>query len=81
MFQWLKLSFTMFLLTALNVSQAGTEITDLVCEYQTNPIGIDITNPRLSWKIVSDKQNVLQTAYEIRVANSPANLSKKNKQI
>jgi alpha-L-rhamnosidase len=60
---------------------ANTGVKDLVCEYHTNPLGIDVQHPRLSWKIFSDEQNVMQTAYEIRVADSPSNLNKKNKQI
>ncbi|GET28019.1 glycoside hydrolase family 78 protein [Prolixibacter sp. SD074] len=35
-------------------------------------------NPRLSWQIQSDRENVLQTAYEIRVADTPANLHRKD---
>jgi alpha-L-rhamnosidase len=49
-------------------SFAKTEVRDLKCEYLVDPVGIDVTQPRLSWKIVSTESNVLQTAYEIRVA-------------
>lgn len=31
------------------------------------PVGLDTQQPRFSWKLVSDKRNVLQTAYEIKV--------------
>lgn len=48
---------------------AQTLLNEMVCEYHTNPIGIDVQKPRLSWKIVSDKQNVLQSAYEIKVTD------------
>jgi alpha-L-rhamnosidase len=44
-------------------------VTDLVCEYHTNPIGIDVAKPRLSWKLKTTDDNVLQTAYEIRVTD------------
>ncbi|SHJ22896.1 glycoside hydrolase family 78 protein [Pseudozobellia thermophila] len=47
-----------------------TGVRNLVTEYKTNPIGIDIQKPRLSWQLQSDEKNVLQTAYEIRVAGS-----------
>jgi alpha-L-rhamnosidase len=43
------------------------EVTDLVCEYLVNPVGIDATQPRLSWKIRSSARDVTQSAYEIRV--------------
>lgn len=65
---------------SLNI-RAKSEVTKLICEYHSNPIGIDVKNPRLSWQIVSDEENVMQTAYEIRLAESPSDLNKKNKLI
>jgi alpha-L-rhamnosidase len=53
----------------------------LVAEYLENPIGIDIAKPRFSWQIISDGQNVKQSAYEIRVAGSLQNLNNKSKLI
>jgi alpha-L-rhamnosidase len=79
---WVKLLTVVFLFSSLTVSAAGsTSVEELTCEYHTNPVGIDVQNPRLSWKIVSDKENVFQTAYEIRVADSPSNLNRKNRLI
>ena len=43
------------------------KITELKTEYRVNPIGMDEPFPRFSWKIVSDNQNVYQTAYHIIV--------------
>jgi alpha-L-rhamnosidase len=51
-----------------------SKVRYLTCEYQVNPLGIDVEKPRLSWKIVSDKENILQAAYEIRVADSEQGL-------
>jgi alpha-L-rhamnosidase len=59
-------------------SNAGNQVVKLVCEYHENPIGIDVKKPRFSWQLVSDGQNILQTAYEIRVAGSPKNFGKKS---
>lgn len=42
----------------------------LKCEYQDNPIGIDVKKPRFSWQIASKKQNVSQTAYRIQCSKS-----------
>jgi alpha-L-rhamnosidase len=53
---------------------AQVAVKELVCEYKTNPIGIDSPQPRLSWKLSSTKQNVLQTAYQIRVADAAEKL-------
>ena len=79
---WVKLLTVVFLFSSLTVSAAEKILAEeLVCEYHTNPVGIDVQKPRLSWKIFSDQQDVLQTAYEIRVADSPANLKRKNRLI
>lgn len=64
-----------------SVTFAKTQVAKLVTEYHVDPIGIDIEKPRLSWQILSDEKDVMQTAYEIRVADSKSNLSKKNKQV
>lgn len=44
--------------------------TGLKLEYKTDPIGIDINNPRLSWEIISKKRNFIQQAYQIKVAGA-----------
>lgn len=44
------------------------KIVELLCEYQHNPIGIGVTNPRLSWRMESDERAAAQTAYEIEIA-------------
>ena len=61
-------------------ASSQTKVTDLVCEYMHNPIGIDIKTPRLSWKLISDKHNISQKAYEIKVAYSEKDL-KANKNL
>jgi alpha-L-rhamnosidase len=70
-----------FLFSCVSIlTNAKTQVVGLLCEYHENPVGIDVQKPRLSWKIASDGNNVMQTAYEIRVAgtikelNSPAKL-------
>ncbi|NOZ28373.1 MAG: family 78 glycoside hydrolase catalytic domain [Chloroflexi bacterium] len=45
-------------------------VTNLRCEYKVNPLGIDVTRPRLSWQIEAPGRNVIQAAYQIRVAPS-----------
>ena len=44
-------------------------------EYAVNPIGIDEPAPRLSWMLHSARRGTMQTAYEIRVAESAAGLT------
>jgi len=44
--------------------------TDLRCEYDANPIGLDETAPRLSWQVNDDRRGATQTAYQVVVAGS-----------
>src|SRR4051794_19915231 len=46
---------------------AQVQVTNLLCENLVNAMGIDATQPRFSWQLTSDKRNVMQTAYEIKV--------------
>lgn len=48
---------------------------DLRCDYQTDPLGIDSPQPRLSWTLQSGQRGDAQTAYRILVASSPALLT------
>jgi len=45
-------------------------VQDLQCEYQDNPLGIDVVQPRLSWKLASEQRGVAQSAYQIRVTDT-----------
>lgn len=47
---------------------------DLECEYLSNPLGIDVLQPRLSWKMgaTASIRGQKQTAYQILVASSQA---------
>jgi len=54
----------------------GATVNQLRCEYRTNPLGIDVTRPRLSWIVESNRRNEKQTAYRIVVASSPEKLAK-----
>jgi len=48
---------------------------ELKTNYQKNPLGIDSKNPRLSWKIKTDEKGFFQSAYQVRAAESVAELS------
>lgn len=43
------------------------KINDFTVEYQNNPLGLDELNPRFSWVLESDKNNVVQKNYRIMV--------------
>ena len=46
-------------------------IRDLTIEYRKNPIGID-EKPRFSWKLESEKQDVVQTLPDSGCQRRPA---------
>jgi len=52
-----------------------TIISNLTCEYQINPLGIDVPQPRLSWQMQSEQRGARQTAYQILVAATEAGLA------
>ncbi|RGN63666.1 alpha-L-rhamnosidase [Bacteroides sp. OM05-10AA] len=48
-------------------AQEAMTPTDLQCEHLVNPLGIDATHPRFSWKLQSSRQGVTQHSYRIIV--------------
>ncbi len=48
----------------------GDAPAGLQCEGMTEPIGIDIAHPLLSWQLRDSRRGARQTAYEIRVGSS-----------
>jgi len=53
-----------------------TNVSQLLCNNLPNPIGIGVSNPQFSWQLKSDKKNLTQAAYEIRVSNDLSYLKK-----
>ena len=51
-------------------SMAAIQPTNLRCEYKTNPLGIDVTTPRLGWALASDTPAQVQSAYQLLVAST-----------
>lgn len=47
-------------------------VTDLRCEHQVNPLGMDAASPRFSWKLSTDQEEVFQTRYSILVSTDAA---------
>ena len=64
-----------FLLGTLS-SYSQTKVAALLCENRPDPLGIDAKQPGLSWQLLSDARNVMQTAYEIRVSEKEPSLLK-----
>ena len=67
----LHLSITIILNLDGFQSFAGSVVPlNLQCEYRSSPLGIDVTQPRLSWQVQSTERDQGQSAYEILVADS-----------
>ena len=67
-----------FLFASPVLAQSPLSVTNLRCEYKTNPIGLDVAEPRFSWELVAAQRGTMQTAYQIRVAISEAQLTRPN---
>ena len=52
------------------VVKSDVSVVNLRVENLKKPIGIDTAEPRFSWQITSNKQNVRQTAYQIIVSDN-----------
>jgi len=70
----LRLIALLSLMSCTAFAANDAELNNLRCEYHNNPLGIDITSPRLSWITQSDNRGWKQSAYQILVASSQENL-------
>ncbi len=53
-----------------HAQETPATVSNLRCEFLSNPLGIDAPNPRLSWIIQSKARGWKQSAYRIEVASS-----------
>lgn len=60
-------SFAQIILNAQTVKISG-----LQCEHLVNPLGIDATQPRFSWRMEDARNGAIQTAYEVVVSTDSA---------
>jgi len=64
----MKKSILLTCLLAFYISvMAQLNISELLTENKSNPIGLDMATPRFSWLLTSTKRNASQLAYEIKV--------------
>ncbi len=66
----LKLILCLLIIPAFLFSQ-DLSTYDLTCGHRKNPVGTDVPQPRLSWKIKGSGTSIMQSAYSIRVATDP----------
>jgi alpha-L-rhamnosidase len=64
-----SLKLTLIFLSLFGITFAqDLSLKDLTVDHKLNPIGIDNKQPRFSWKIDGVGNNIMQTAYSVRVA-------------
>ncbi len=63
-----KIFVLMFLFATLGAT-GQVKLQNVLVENRSNPVGLDTKQPRFSWQLVSDKKNVMQSAYEIKVTD------------
>ena len=63
----LTLLLALCLLQYIGFSQLT--VRNLVVENLTNPIGLDVQDPRFGWQLVSDQRYTVQSAYEIKMSS------------
>jgi alpha-L-rhamnosidase len=70
-FNILLLAFICGMIFACGQSDGKLIPVELQCEYQTEPVGIDVSTPRFGWQIFDSKhvRGQAQTAYHILVAS------------
>jgi alpha-L-rhamnosidase len=67
MIKRLPLFFSMILFFASCTSEKA-KITSLTCEYLKEPLGVDVAQPRFSWKIQSEERGIYQKAYQLVIS-------------
>ena len=76
----MKVRTRILLVAILSLGSAGVVMAGLLgggltpeqlrCEYRSDPLGIDVVKPRLSWTVASSRRQQRQSAYRILVASS-----------
>ncbi|PWV51902.1 glycoside hydrolase family 78 protein [Chitinophaga sp. S165] len=67
------LCLLVFALCADALSQP--RVVSMLCENRTNPNGIDVLKPQLTWLLTGNRRNIHQSAYELRVGTSSKELA------
>jgi alpha-L-rhamnosidase len=72
--RWWSALCTWALVGLVGLTAQAVEVKNLRCEYLTDPLGIDVVKPRLSWTLESPERGECQKAYQVRVAASQKDL-------
>ena len=64
-----KIALLIIITTGSLLLNAQVIVKNLLTENLVNPIGLDEIKPRFTWQLISDKRNVMQKAYEMKVSS------------
>ena len=64
------------MLASFSKATSQVSVGQVFTENLENPVGLDRAQPRFSWQLTSDRRNVMQTAYELRVSEDSATLAR-----
>src|SRR5262245_16914727 len=67
--------YYIILLMLLGMEGMAQRVEGLSCERRSNPEGIDVRRPCLSWRIVGGWKGLRQTAYQVIVASTAEKLA------
>lgn len=73
--------FLLFIISLAARADSNSSLFNLKCEQEANPLGIETLQPRFSWQIQAEGRNFEQSAWQVRVADSPDKLDTPNETI
>ena len=53
-------------------------LSDLTCELDEEPLGVESSSPRFSWKLFSEERNLFQSAYAVEVSDDLSKIGEAN---
>ena len=62
-------------LSSTSAAESSAAAECLRCEYRVDPLGLDVTQPRLSWEMNDPRRGAKQTSYQVLVASTPEKLA------
>lgn len=69
-----RIILLLLLVQVLSTYAQKLTVSSLTTDYNKNPIGWGNRTPAFSWKLISTERNTMQTAFELQVANTIADI-------
>ena len=71
----MKKYLPLFLFLFISIaSVAQVKVQSLLVENLSDPVGIDVAQPRFSWQLTGSRRNITQSAYEIKVLSGKSSV-------